>query len=66
MLFFQQIFTLESDLFLFWGIIYSTLRHQFIISASVTGRTIFLSSAENYGQSLKFGFDILGFPRIIY
>ena len=35
-------------------------------SGSVTGRAICLSSAENYGQSLKCGLHILGFPRIIY
>ena len=35
-------------------------------SGSVTGRAIFLSSAENYGQSLKCGLHILRFPRIIY
>ena len=56
----------RSDLFLFLGIIYSTLCHQFVnISGSVTGCAIFLSSAENYGQTLKCGLDILGFPRII-
>ena len=35
-------------------------------SGSVTGRIMFLSSAENYGQSLKCGLHILGFPRIIF
>ena len=25
-----------------------------------------LASAENFGRSLECGFDILGFPRIIY
>ena len=35
-------------------------------AGSVTGRAIFFSSAENYGQSLKCGLHILGFPRIIY
>ena len=51
---------------MFLGIIYSTLHHQFVISGSVTGHAIFLSSAENYGQSLKCGLNILGLPRIIY
>ena len=39
----SAIFPLEGDLFLFLGIIYSTLHHQFVISGSVTGRAIFLS-----------------------
>ena len=64
---FSRCFTLESGLFLFLGITHSILHHQFIISGSVTGHAIFLSSAENYGQSsLKCRLDILGFPRIIY
>ena len=63
--FFSVDFTLERDLFLFLGIIYSTLRHQLVISGSVTGHAVFLSSAENYGQSLECGLNILRFPRII-
>ena len=57
-------FFLRKYLFLFGRIIYSTLRHHFVISGSVTGRAIFLSSGENYGQSLKCWLDIQGFPRI--
>ena len=49
---------------LFLGIIYSTLRHQFVISGSVTGGAIFLSNAETYGQLLKCWLDIQRFPRI--
>ena len=49
---FQQISAVESDLFLSLGIIYSGLRHQFVIFGSVAGRAI-LSSAENYGQSFS-------------
>ena len=49
---FQQMFYFRKWFISVLGITYSILRHQLVISGSVTGRAIFFSSAENYGQSI--------------
>ena len=49
---FQQMFYFRKWFISVLGITYSIFHHQFLISGSVSGRAIFSSSAENYGQSI--------------